>query len=90
MSRAVRVRVTGRVQGVWFRAWTQKTTQGLLLRGWVRTDPDGSVSGRVAGPEAKVETFVAALHSGPPNARVEAVETSEAEDDVGDGFEIRG
>ena len=39
---AVRVRVRGRVQGVWFRAWTKAEAEARGLSGWVRNEPDGS------------------------------------------------
>ncbi|WP_172292566.1 acylphosphatase [Pseudoruegeria sp. HB172150] len=74
---ALRVRVTGRVQGVWFRGWTQAEASALGLSGWVRNEADGSVSALITGPEDKVAQMVRALHRGPELARVAAVESEE-------------
>ena len=62
----VTVRVEGRVQGVWFRAWTKEEAEALGLSGWVRNEPDGSVAAVLSGPEARVREMLAALHRGPP------------------------
>ncbi len=87
--KTVRVRVTGRVQGVWFRGWTRAEAERLGLSGWVRNAADGSVEAVVAGPEAAVEAMVAALHRGPEPARVDGVEVTASEEAVPAGFEIR-
>lgn len=78
-ERAVRVRVTGRVQGVAYRAWTRETALRLGLSGWVRNEADGSVSALVAGTEAAVARMLAAMADGPPGAVVAAVSTAPAE-----------
>lgn len=75
---AVRTRVTGKVQGVWFRGWTRAEASERGLRGWVRNAADGSVDAVIAGPAEKVNAMVAALHEGPEAARVILVETAEA------------
>ena len=49
---AVRARISGRVQGVWFRAWTVEQAEMLGLDGWVRNRSDGSVEALFAGPRA--------------------------------------
>lgn len=87
--RAVRARITGRVQGVWFRGWTCETAQALGLDGWVRNEADGAVTALIAGPEAQMARMLEALHRGPEAARVETVETEIAEDPGAVGFEIR-
>lgn len=71
---AVEVRITGRVQGVWFRGWTLGQVQELGLAGWVRNDPDGSVRALFVGPAAAVEAMLARCREGPPLARVDAIE----------------
>jgi acylphosphatase len=78
---AVRVLVSGRVQGVWFRGWTVETAAARGVRGWVRNRRDGSVEALLIGPEAAVEAVIAACHHGPQAARVESVERSDAADD---------
>jgi len=92
MSRtALRVRVTGRVQGVAFRAWTQGQARARGLTGWVRNEADGSVSALIAGEADAVAGMVEALHTGPGLARVESVETESADPAlVPDGFAITG
>lgn len=69
------VRVTGRVQGVWFRGWTKAEADRRGLTGWVRNEPDGSVVACIRGPESEVAGMLAALWQGPPSARVDSVVT---------------
>ncbi len=83
-----RVRVTGLVQGVWFRAWTQSEAVRLELSGWVRNEADGSVCALVAGPEEKVGEMLRLLWSGPASARVDSVVTEQAEAPSRCGFQI--
>jgi acylphosphatase len=71
-------RVTGRVQGVFFRAWTRDVACGLGLRGTVRNLPDGSVEAHAAGSPQALEAFEECLWQGPPSARVETVQTLES------------
>ncbi len=70
---AVIVCVTGRVQGVGFRAWTKSEAEARGLSGWVRNEPDGSVSALIEGLAGEVATMLKALENGPPAARVEDV-----------------
>jgi acylphosphatase len=85
---AVGVRVTGRFQGVGFRAWTRGEAEARGLAGWVRNAPDGSVAALIAGPEAEVAAMVAALRGGPRGARVDRVETQPAEPPEAPGFHV--
>lgn len=87
---AKHVVVTGRVQGVWFRAWTREQAQALGVSGWVRNRADGSVEAVLAGPDAAVEALIAALHVGPSAARVEDVQVNDAEPPSEAGFNIAG
>lgn len=76
----LRVRVRGRVQGVWFRGWTVREATALGLRGWVRNRAgDGSVEAVLFGREAAVRAMVERCRRGPPAARVDAVEEEGAE-----------
>ena len=70
---AIGVRIYGRVQGVWFRAWTVKAATELDLAGWVRNRADGCVEALFVGAPADVETIIAKCHQGPPAARVDDV-----------------
>ena len=83
--------VTGRVQGVGFRAATQRQARTLGLTGWVRNRNDGCVEGAAFGPRAQLDQFIAWLHDGPPVARVESVWSADAEPEqaYGRDFEIR-
>ncbi|MDK7741751.1 acylphosphatase [Helcobacillus massiliensis] len=82
--------ITGRVQGVGYRFWTQHTADQLGLSGWVRNLPDGSVEAEVSGPTEAVDELERACHDGPPAAGVDAVHSEEIEHRAGDGrFEIR-
>jgi acylphosphatase len=85
----VSVTVTGRVQGVYYRGWTQEQATLLRLAGWVRNNRDGSVSALVSGPRGVVETLLARMREGPPDARVAAVTVEDAGNvAVPDGFSV--
>jgi len=87
----VRVRIEGRVQGVWFRGWTLEEARHRKLAGWVRNRLDGSVEALFSGPEAVVEEMVALCHHGPRWARVAAVRRlpTEADEFPGEDFAYR-
>lgn len=87
----VRVTVTGRVQGVYFRAFTQEEAERLGLTGWVRNLPDRSVQALLHGEEKQVERMIAWLHHGSPHARVQqvVVEPWAADDEELAEFAIR-
>lgn len=87
---AKHVRVTGRVQGVAFRAWTQDRARSLGLSGWVRNRSDGSVEAVVAGPDEAVAALIVALHDGPPQAQVDEVSVTAAEAPADAGFLVLG
>jgi acylphosphatase len=74
-----RVRIYGRVQGVFFRNWTMDKARSLGVRGWVRNRLDGSVELVAYGEDEAVEALVAACRTGPPAARVERIEVGIAE-----------
>jgi acylphosphatase len=72
----VRVVVTGRVQGVWFRDSCREQARAEGVGGWVRNRIDGAVEAELEGPPAAVDRVVAWCRAGPPRARVEAVEVT--------------
>ncbi|MCT8999442.1 acylphosphatase [Chelativorans intermedius] len=89
-TQAKRLRITGRVQGVNFRAWTKAQAEELDLRGWVRNEPDGAVAAVIAGPGSAVATMLERLRSGPPAASVAGIAVEETDpSNVPDGFAIR-
>jgi acylphosphatase len=67
------VTITGRVQGVGYRAWVEHRARAQALEGWVRNRRDGSVEALFAGPEQVVADTVALCRRGPSSARVDAV-----------------
>jgi acylphosphatase len=69
----IRVRITGRVQGVWYRGWTVDQARRLGLSGWVRNRRDGSVEAVFAGPERAVRAMIELCRQGPPAALVNDV-----------------
>jgi acylphosphatase len=73
-SRSIRVRVSGRVQGVSFRVWTERQANQLGLSGWVRNCEDGSVEAVFSGPSAAVDAMLDACRRGPRLAHVDSVE----------------
>ncbi|ODT06128.1 MAG: acylphosphatase [Mesorhizobium sp. SCN 65-20] len=90
-SRAVLVRISGRVQGVSFRVWTQREALRLGLRGWVRNERDGSVSALIAGEDDAVASMLEALWQGPRGADVRSVVPEPADaTGVPAGFDITG
>ena len=78
-DKALQLRITGRVQGVFFRGWTQQEAERRGLSGWVHNEADGTVTALVCGPSAAVDDMVAALRGGPTAARVDGVEVQQAE-----------
>lgn len=87
-SHSVLVRITGRVQGVGYRAWTVEQAERLKLSGWVRNLSDGAVEALVSGPAADVEAMLAACRRGPPLAQVSDVAVTPAEPVTGP-FRVR-
>jgi acylphosphatase len=66
----IRVRITGRVQGVCYRIWTVEYATSLGLSGWVRNRLDGSVEAIFCGNQKKIDEMVEALYQGPSAALV--------------------
>jgi len=73
MTVRAQVRITGRVQGVFYRQSTVEMARPLGISGWVRNLPDGSVEALFEGERETVERAVAWCRQGPPRARVEEV-----------------
>lgn len=84
--KTVRILVSGRVQGVGFRAFALHEARKLSLDGWVRNRADGRVEAMAQGEDEAVDAFIAALRRGPAAARVTAVEAVETDARVGSGF----
>ncbi len=90
MQRAVSFRVSGRVQGVAYRASACDAAAGLQVVGWVRNLASGDVEGVVQGEASAVDTFLAWAAKGPPGAFVSRIEIRDEEiTDELRGFAIR-
>ena len=90
-ARRVHVFVSGRVQGVGFRDFTQGEARKRGLTGWVKNLEDGRVEAVVEGAADKVAELLEAVKHGPPRAQVDKVETTD-EEPTGEFkvFEVRG
>ena len=84
-----RVRVLGRVQGVFFRSETRERARSLGVAGWVRNEPDGSLAAIFEGDADRVESLVRWCHQGPRGAGVEDVEVAWEEPRGERGFSVR-
>jgi acylphosphatase len=86
----VHVIVEGRVQGVFFRAYTRDEAQRLQLSGWVRNVHDGTVEAVIEGEAETVDRMIAWFYQGSPMSLVTDVRVSEEEPSgVETGFEVR-
>lgn len=72
-ERRARLRIQGRVQGVFFRESTRREAERLGVQGWVRNLDDGSVEALVDGEAERVQQLIDWCHRGPPSARVDQV-----------------
>jgi acylphosphatase len=86
----VRVLVSGRVQGVFYRATCAREARGAGVGGFVRNTQDGRVEAVFEGPDAVVDRLVAWCRRGPEHARVDAVEVAFEEPVGDDGFRVTG
>ena len=84
-----RFRVSGRVQGVYFRRSAEAAASALGLVGWVANRADGVVEGYACGPGAALDEFAAWLGHGPDHARVDRVELEPAAVEELAGFSVR-
>lgn len=78
-TRALHVAISGRVQGVGYRAWLRDRAIAAGVSGWVRNRRTGDVEAVLIGPADVVDRLVEGCWQGPDWARVDAVETSRAE-----------
>lgn len=89
VSKAVDVRITGLVQGVSFRFRTREQARRLGVTGWVRNEPDGSVTGHFEGPDDAVDALVAWCGHGPAYAEVDGVSVTPATERGAPGFGVQ-
>ena len=89
MEQCLMINVSGKVQGVFFRASTQDVADKLNIKGWVKNEYDGSVSICAQGTKEQVDTFVQWCKNGPAQASVDSVDLVESENKDYPNFEIR-
>ena len=82
------VRVSGNVQGVFFRGWTAEQAREHGVVGWVRNCPDGSVEAQLSGDERAVNQLIARMRRGPPGAHVTRLDATEIAPEATTGFTI--
>jgi acylphosphatase len=87
--RTVRLAITGRVQGVGYRIWAERTAARLGVAGWVRNRADGSVELHASGSEGAVAALIEACRQGPRAAVVTDVAVEDTADDGCVGFGAR-
>lgn len=86
---ARKVRVFGRVQGVFFRQWTVNQARALGVAGWVRNASDGTVEAHVEGDDDAVTKMLEGMRQGPSQARVEDLSAETIEPLGVSGFSVR-
>jgi len=85
---SVHVRVSGRVQGVYYRAFTQDKARELGIKGWVRNIPGGGVEAVLEGERQKVGELLRLMKSGPAGSMILGMEFSELESKGYEDFQI--
>jgi acylphosphatase len=85
-----RVIVHGKVHGVFFRDTTRKRARWILVSGWVRNRPDGTVEAVFEGRPSAVRRMIEFVHEGPPDAVVDRVEVFEERPAGERGFRVTG
>lgn len=81
--------ISGRVQGVFYRAFTKEVADSLGLKGWVRNLRDGRVEAVFEGDEDKISIAIERCKEGPPYAKVDNIELIWEEPEGFEDFEIR-
>ena len=89
MAIARRLLISGKVQGVFYRAWTARQARALGVDGWVRNLRGGDVEALAIGEREAVDALIRRCWQGPPAAEVSLVEVEEVEPEEVTGFERR-
>jgi len=88
-EKCVRVSISGRVQGVGYRAWMAKRAVDLDLRGWVRNCSDGRVEAVLLGPADTIDAMIELCRRGPRLSSVTNVEISPVANEDWPDFSVR-
>lgn len=89
MLKSAKLKIFGRVQGVFFRDHTEQKANELGVSGWVCNAPDGTVEAIIEGDQAMLDEMIKWCHEGSPSSQVEKVEVEWIEPEGGEGFEVR-
>ena len=89
MLKCAKLKIFGRVQGVFFRDFTEEKAIELKLTGWVKNMPDGTVEVLIEGKDELIEQMIIWCYEGSPNANVDDVKVEWAEPEGCEGFEVR-
>lgn len=73
MVKQAKLKIFGRVQGVFFRDYAQEKARELGLTGWVCNMPDGTVEALVQGEEESIEKMIQWCHEGSPSAKIDDI-----------------
>lgn len=88
-AKSVKIRIRGRVQGVFFRAWVKDKADQLRIQGWIRNRLDGDVEALLIGEARAVDVLIAECRQGPPTAQVDDVKVETALALAAASFEIK-
>ena len=89
MQKHYKLKILGKVQGVWYRGSTRQKAQELGVKGFVQNETDGSVYAEIEGDEAQLQQLIDWCKQGPELARVQKVEVTEGVFTDFKAFEIR-
>ncbi len=89
MRKRHRLRITGLVQGVFYRDTAKQVADEMGVAGWIRNEPDGSVYAEAEAEEVAMQRFIDWCRRGPPAASVKNVEVGELPLEEGIGFMVR-
>ena len=90
MEKNVHILISGKVQGVWFRANTRQKAEQLNIKGWVRNTSDGKVEAIFEGKQDNIKEMLDWCRQGPPLAKVEDIKIEDKTQSKGyDGFTIK-
>lgn len=83
------LKISGKVQGVFYRASAKQIADELKVKGWIRNTGSGNVEAFVTGEELLVEQFINWCKQGPPMADVKEIIVEECSPEYVSGYEIR-
>jgi len=86
--RSAHLIISGRVQGVGYRAWLAEEARARALNGWVRNRQDGTVEAVLAGPSDPLNALISACGTGPAEAEVARVDVSDWQETLPFGFKV--